>query len=704
MKRTTSLLLALGVILGMAMAPSTANTSIHADDCMTSLRGKVTDEKGEPVILGNVALKQNGILITGAQTDFDGFYSLTDIDPGTYEVEFTYVGFQPTIITGVVVKEGKANTLDVVLTNGINLEEVVVISYEVPLIEQDFTTSGSTITSSQIRRTPSGSRGRSRTKNRKRAKDIVGHVGGTSSGDRRGQATVQGSRSENTVYWIDGVPVRGDSKSNNRKVKKAQRKAKKNQGGHHTDPIQNTEQFTTIVENQFLATQKEAVSTFSIDVDRASYTIVRSRIQANGQRPDPDAVRIEEMVNYFTYQYEGPQDGKPFAVATDIMDCPWKPEHYLLRIGLKGEQLEREKSAPSNLVFLLDVSGSMASENKLPLVKKSLEMLVAQLRPQDQVAIVVYAGAAGVVLPPTSGDQQATILAALHNLQAGGSTAGGAGIELAYKLAEEHLLEEGNNRVILATDGDFNVGVNSPGGLEKLIEQKRKKGIFLTALGFGMGNYKDNLIEVLADKGNGNYAYIDTEQEARRVFVNNLMGTLYTIAKDVKIQLTFDSNYVKEYRLIGYENRMLAKEDFANDAKDAGELGAGHTVTALYEVVPGPAARRGPFVKTGNPKAMKLGTIALRYKKPNASKSELLSFNIEGASTPVVEAHADLQHAAAVAAFGMWLRRSSFLGDYGLDDIRRLALRGMREDPFLFREEFVALLEEVSSQTWVLEE
>ncbi|MEO1712355.1 MAG: von Willebrand factor type A domain-containing protein [Bacteroidota bacterium] len=667
MKRTTSLLLALGVVLGMAIAPSTANTSIHADDCMTSLRGKVTDETGEPVILGNVVLKQNGIMITGAQTDFDGFYSITNIDPGTYEVEFTYVGLQPTIITGVVVKEGKANTLDVVLTNGVNLEEVVVIGYEVPLIEQDNTTQG-------------------------------------------GDVVIKGSRSDNTVYWIDGVPVRGNlvpqseisTKKRRRKFKRG-KKLKKNQV-QSGKPAENTEQFTTIVENQFLATQKEAVSTFSIDVDRASYTIVRSRIQRNGNRPDPDAVRIEEMVNYFTYQYEGPQDGKPFAVATDIMDCPWKPEHYLLRIGLKGEQLEREKSAPSNLVFLLDVSGSMADENKLPLVKKSLEMLVAQLRPQDQVAIVVYAGAAGVVLPPTSGDQQATILAALHNLQAGGSTAGGAGIELAYKLAEEHLLEEGNNRVILATDGDFNVGVNSVGGLESLIEKKRKKGIFLTALGFGMGNYKDNLIEVLADKGNGNYAYIDTEQEARRVFVNNLMGTLYTIAKDVKIQLTFDSNYVKEYRLIGYENRMLAKEDFANDAKDAGELGAGHTVTALYEVVPGPAARRGPFVKTGNPKAMKLGTIALRYKKPNASKSELLSFNIEGASTPVVEAHADLQHAAAVAAFGMWLRRSSFLGDYGLDDIRRLALRGMREDPFLFREEFVALLEEVSSQTWVLEE
>ena len=697
--------MALGVVLGMAIAPSTANASVHADDCMTSLRGKVTDETGEPIIFGNVALKQNGILITGAQTDFDGYYSLTDINPGTYEVECTYVGMQTTVVTGVVVKEGQANTLDVVMANGgVNLEEVVVVSYDIPLIEQDYTTSGLTVTSSQIRRTPSGSSGRSRTKNRKKAKDIVGHVGGTSSGDRRGQATIKGSRSDNTVYWIDGVPVRGDSKSNNRKIKKAQRQAKKNQQGHHTDPIQNTEQFTAIVENQFLATQKEAVSTFSIDVDRASYSIVRSRIQRYGLRPDPDAVRIEEMVNYFTYQYEGPQDGKPFAVATDIMDCPWKPEHYLLRIGLKGEQLEREKSAPSNLVFLLDVSGSMASENKLPLVKKSLEMLVAQLRPQDQVAIVVYAGAAGVVLPPTSGDQQATILAALHNLHAGGSTAGGAGIELAYKLAEEHLLKEGNNRVILATDGDFNVGVNSPGGLEKLIEQKRKKGIFLTALGFGMGNYKDNLIEVLADKGNGNYAYIDTEQEARRVFVNNLMGTLYTIAKDVKIQLTFDSNYVKEYRLIGYENRMLAKEDFANDAKDAGELGAGHTVTALYEIVPGPAARKAPFVKTGNPKAMKLGTIALRYKKPNASKSELLSFNIEGASTPVVEAHADLQHAAAVAAFGMWLRRSSFLGDYALDDIRRLALRGMREDPFLFREEFVALLDEVSSQAWVLEE
>lgn len=693
MKRTTNLVVALIAILWIACGHRTVS-SLNAQ---TSLRGKVVDETGEPVILCNVLLRQEGVLITGANTDFDGLYAITDINPGTYEVEFSYVGLQTQLITDVLVKGGQENRLDVVMGAGVNLEEVVVVGYQVPLIEQDMTTTGGTITAEEIRRLPP-----------KNTNAMVGNVAGTTT-ETGENVTINGSRSNNTIYWIDGMPVANElTASDLRKIKRAAQKELKNieraKRKTQNDPENNTEEFTAIHENPFLKTGTEPYSTFSIDVDQASYSMVRSRIQQSNSRPDPDAVRIEEMVNYFTYSYGSPKGDDPFAAHTDLMDCPWNAEHYLLRIGLKGQEQSMTKAAPNNLVFLLDVSGSMQDENKLPLVKKSLEFLIQQLRPQDQVAIVVYAGAAGVVLPPTSGDQQATILAALNGLRAGGSTAGGAGIELAYQLAEEQFKKEGNNRVILATDGDFNVGVQSVQQLEKLIENKRNKGIYLTALGFGMGNYKDNRIEVLADKGNGNYAYIDTEGEAQKVFGRDLMGTLYTIAKDVKIQLLFNPDCVQEYRLIGYENRLLNKEDFENDAKDAGELGAGHTVTALYEIIPGPAAQRSLYIKVGNPKPLELGSIGLRYKKPNATKSKLLSFAIKGASTPVVEAHADLQHAAAVAAFGMWLRRSDYLGDFSLSDIQQLALQGMREDPYLMRNEFVELLGITAEMEWAQEQ
>ena len=345
----------------------------------------------------------------------------------------------------------------------------------------------------------------------------------------------------------------------------------------------NTEQYNRIYDNEFLMAKDNPLSTFSIDVDTASYSNIR-RFLNNNQLPPKDAVRIEEMINYFSYDYPQPKENEPFSVTTEVAACPWNKDHQLVLIGLQGRNVETANLPPSNLVFLLDVSGSMQDTDKLPLIKSAFRLLVDQLRPQDRVSIVVYAGSSGLVLDSTPGDQKQVILQAIDSLNAGGTTAGGEGIKLAYEIAKKNLMKDGNNRVILATDGDFNVGVSSDGDLIRMIEEKRNDGIFLTILGFGMGNYKDAKMEQLADKGNGTIAYIDNLLEAKKVFVSGLSGTLLTIAKDVKIQVEFNPTKIKAYRLIGYENRMLKKEDFNDDKKDAGEIGAGHSVTALYEI------------------------------------------------------------------------------------------------------------------------
>ncbi|MEM9897204.1 MAG: von Willebrand factor type A domain-containing protein, partial [Bacteroidota bacterium] len=353
----------------------------------------------------------------------------------------------------------------------------------------------------------------------------------------------------------------------------------------YEDEYHNTEEYATIHENGFKKVLDHALSTFSIDVDAASYSNMRRYIQ-DGQLPPKDAVRIEEMINYFNYEYKNPAGKDPFSINTEVAVAPWNEKHLIAQIGLQGHKIELENLPASNIVFLLDVSGSMNAPNKLPLLKSAFKLLANELRPQDKVSIVVYAGAAGLVLPPTDGNSKGKIMEALDNLQAGGSTAGGAGIKLAYKIAKENFVVGGNNRVVLATDGDFNVGASSNAEMERLIEDKRKDGVFLTVLGFGMGNYKDSKMETLADKGNGNYAYIDTMKEAKKVLVNEFGGTMFTIAKDVKIQVEFNPAVVQAYRLIGYENRLLNDEDFNDDKKDAGELGSGHTVTALYEIIP----------------------------------------------------------------------------------------------------------------------
>ncbi len=468
-------------------------------------------------------------------------------------------------------------------------------------------------------------------------------------------------------------------------------------------PVFNTEGYSTIRENGFLKPMDDALSTFSIDVDAASYSNMR-RFLNYGNMPPVDAVRIEEMVNYFSFNYEQPTGEDPFAIHTELSRAPWNQKHLLAHIGLQGKSISTDDLPASNLVFLVDVSGSMQDANKLPLLKASLKMLVNEMRPQDRVAIVVYAGAAGRVLPSTSGGDKKKIMNALDQLSAGGSTAGGEGIELAYQTAKEYFIEEGNNRIILATDGDFNVGASSNAAMERLIEKKREEGVFLTVLGFGMGNYKDDKMEILADKGNGNYAYIDNIREAKKVLVNEFGGTLFTIAKDVKIQVEFNPAKVQAYRLIGYENRILADEDFNDDQKDAGELGAGHTITALYEIIP--VGVDSDFLASVEPlkyqkkvpNSTKANTddwltVKFRYKQPAGNKSKLIEHTLTGEAAAMTE---NLQWASAVAGFGMLLRNSEFKGDLTYNQVIAQAKTALGQDEFGYRREFLDLVETAS--------
>jgi len=467
----------------------------------------------------------------------------------------------------------------------------------------------------------------------------------------------------------------------------------------------NTENYNVINENRFLGAASNPLSTFSIDVDAASYSNVR-RFLNQGTLPPKDAVRLEELVNYFPYRYPDQSGSRPFAVSTEVAPCPWAADHRLVRIGLQSRRLATEDLPPSNLVFLIDVSGSMDMPDKLPLVQQAFRALVRELRSEDRVAIVVYAGAAGLVLPPTSGSDQATILEAIDRLHAGGSTAGGAGIKLAYDVAKEHFNPEGNNRVILATDGDFNIGVSSDAEMVRLIEQRREEGTFLTVLGFGTGNLKDSKMEQMADKGNGHYAYIDSFREAQKVFVQEFGGTLFTVAKDVKIQVEFNPARVQAYRLLGYENRLLAKEDFKDDRKDAGELGSGHSVTALYEVVPTGARSvatsddsltyQETSLRPGARHSQELLTVRLRYKDPKGSASKLLETAVNDRTGAASE---DLRFASAVAEFAMLLRDSENKGQANWEQVLTLARGARGDDDQGYRGEFIGLVETARSLT-----
>ena len=465
----------------------------------------------------------------------------------------------------------------------------------------------------------------------------------------------------------------------------------------------NAETYKEIKENSFVAVAQQPVTTFSADVDRAAYANVR-RIIGYGQIPPKDAVRIEEMVNYFDYDYPTPEEGSasPLRVSPELAPAPWNPNHLLLRIGLQAKKIDLAKAPPSNIVFLIDVSGSMDEENKLPLLKSSFKMLLGQLRPDDKIAIVTYANGTKVALPSTSVKDKEKIIKVLDNLYASGGTSGGRGIQLAYEQAQKSFIKNGNNRIILATDGDFNIGINNTTDLEKFIEKQRESGIYMSVLGFGMGNYRDDMAETIADKGNGNYAYIDNITEAKKVLVNELSGTLFAVAKDVKLQLEFNPKYVKEYKLIGYENRMLANEDFTNDKKDAGEIGAGHTVTALYELVPsdGKVAQSLRYQSqelNEKGKGNELGFLKIRYKDPKVKDAksveitEPLVFNKKA----LKETSTDYRFAASVAEFGILLRDNSNKANATYDQVIELAEGAIGKDPEGYRKEFVRLVKSV---------
>lgn len=609
------------------------------------ITGTVTDEKGAPLV--HVSVMEKGTK-NGTSTDAKGFFQLKVSKPNAV-LQLSFVGFE----TAEVKLGGKVSVSIKMKTAEHHLSEVVVIGYSSPRYKKDLSYSSA---------------------------NLYGYQSGQ-----------PGSSVDNILQGrVAGVSVTG-------KRKRVQ-----------TDKEMNTEDYDGIIENLFHRVTDEPLSTFSIDVDGASYSNVRRMINA-GQLPPADAVRIEEFINYFKYKYPQPQGNDPFSITTEMSNCPWNEKHKLVMVGLQGKQMSTENLPPSNLVFLIDVSGSMEDPNKLPLVKASLRLLVNQLREQDHVAIVVYAGAAGLVLPSTSGMNKEKILAAIDNLSAGGSTAGGAGIQLAYRTAKENFKKQGNNRVILCTDGDFNVGISSDGELERMIEEERKSGVFLTVLGYGMGNYKDNKMQKLADKGNGNHAYIDGMNEAKKVLVNEFGGTLFTIAKDVKLQIEFNPSIVAGYRLIGYENRMLNKEDFNNDKKDAGDLGSGHTVTAIYEIIP--AGVKDEFLedvdelkyqqrkKTKKGSVHEMMTIKFRYKSPEAETSNLIVHTVADTITPLQNTSENFRFACAVVQFGMLLRNSEFKGNAGYERVIQLANSSLGKDEEGYRKEFVKLVHSVSSIT-----
>ncbi|WP_025742094.1 VWA domain-containing protein [Aquimarina pacifica] len=681
-----------------------------AQEQQIEVTGTVTDDKNYPLPGVSVQIKGTS---TGVTTDFYGKYTLKARLDNI--LVFKYLGFATTERK----IDSKSTVIDVILISSVaTLDEVVVTGYGVAK-KSYVTGSISKISTTKLRRSS-----RRKTKsNTSIDKKLRGRVAGvhvsrpTENIKIRGIASV--NKNKDPLYIVDGKPIASKdisivkaidpSKIANIEVLKdinasAIYGARAGNGcvviSTHSGnfSIENSESYKEITENNFERTSASPLSTFSVDVDKASYSNVRRMIN-NGEKIPAAAVKIEEMVNYFDYEYEQPIGEHPFAIHTEQAVTPWNENTQLVKIGLKGKEISHQEIPASNLVFLIDVSGSMGNSNKLPLLKNAFKLLVNQLREKDKISIVVYAGAAGVVLEPTSGANKQTIIEALQNLNAGGSTAGGEGIELAYKIAKQNFIKDGNNRVILATDGDFNVGMSTDKEMKELIEEKRKSGVFLTCLGFGMGNYKDDMLETLADKGNGNHAYIDTMQEAQRILGKEFGGTLYTIAKDVKIQVEFNPSKVQAYRLIGYENRMLEDEDFIDDTKDAGELGSGHTVTALYEVIP--VGVKSKYVKevadlkyTKNKVSTLYGdellTVKFRYKKPQKSKSIEIIHVHKNANNTV--GSQDFNFAASVAWFGMKLRNSEYISNSNLDNIISLAKANKTKDDQGYRAEFLRLL------------
>jgi Ca-activated chloride channel family protein len=629
-----------------------------------TIHGKITDEKGKPIAGASVIIK--GLKI-GVTTDTAGNYMLK-VPDGKVTLVASYIGYEQ---KEMVIKNG--NVADIALKpSTLSLNEVVVIGYGTQK-RKSITGSVASVNSNYIPAPNNYA--------------LAGRVAGVQLTSGSQNIRIRGAASK--TKYISPQTVKEENILD--------------ESWRYNGNF-NRENYEGITENQFLRVTDNPLSTFSIDVDAASYSNIRRMINQH-QLPLRDAVRIEEMINYFTYQYPQPKNEDPFSVNTEISPCPWNQQHQLVLIGLQGKKIDVEKLPASNLTFLIDVSGSMWEPNKLPLVKESLKLLVDQLREQDRVAIVVYAGNAGLVLPSTSGYEKETIKSVIDKLEAGGSTAGGAGIQLAYKIAKENFITKGNNRVILCTDGDFNVGTSSDGELEKLIEKERETGVYLTVLGYGTGNYQDAKMQKLADKGNGNHAYIDGINEAKKVMVSEFGGTLFTIAKDVKLQVEFNPAKVKGYRLIGYENRILAKEDFNNDKKDAGDMGSGHTVTALYEVIPvgvvateldsvdalryqHPAKKH--VAKNNNNEIM---NIKIRYKQPDGETSKLLEVPLLDNQIAFNQTSDNFRFASAVASYGMLLRDSKFKGNADFDFVKATALNAKGKDVEGYRKEFINLVD-----------
>jgi Ca-activated chloride channel family protein len=635
-----------------------AKTTTAARPATRTLSGRVADAFGQPLPGVTVLLKGTHL---GAATDTAGRYQLAGVPAHGGVLVFSFVGYA----TRERSAPTKGTVLNVVLeADEKSLSEVVVTGYGT---QQRHEVTGSVAT---ISAAPP-------------MQKLQGRAAGVQVGKPARKARRVANAAQQAPLYFTPPVVAYD-----REVLPARPEA----GAGDT--------YASVQENAFQAVAKEPLSTFSLDVDNASYSNVR-RFLNEGQLPPRDAVRVEEMLNYFHYQLPAPPAASPdpVRISAELSECPWAPGHQLARIGIQARQVETAQLPPANLVFLVDVSGSMMGPDRLPLMQAGLKLLVRQLRSQDHVALVAYAGAAGLVLPPTPGSQPQVILDAIDRLEAGGSTAGGAGLRLAYSVAGQFFKKEGNNRVILATDGDFNVGESSDQAMEQLIVQQRETGVFLTVLGCGRGNLRDSRMELLADKGNGNYAYLDNLDEARRTLVAQFGGTLFTVAKDVKLQIEFNPARVADYRLIGYENRLLANEDFNNDRKDAGELGAGHTVTALYELVPvgtekpliDPLKYQLPQPKTGST-ADEILTVKLRYKEPQGAKSKLLAQPLAGAAVAIAQASADQQFAAAVAEFGLLLRQSEQRGTATYATASQLAQAGRGPDADGYRAELLRLI------------
>lgn len=665
----------------------------------TVLVGRVLDETKQELIGASVRVVKSGTLVKGSITDYEGKFRIV-LDPGTYDLEVSYTGYASRTITGVLVEAGKINACpDIIMDTGAPLQEVVVVEYKIPLVKQDQTAGGQYFTSEDIKRLPTRSvntqaadKRAAKQKNKEVKPNPVTAQMHHPSAPGAEQVSVRGSRSTSTDYYVDGIRVSNQPAKPTTEEKRP------------SEPQAGGEQYNAITENDFQEAKKNHISTFSIDVDGAAYANMRRYINS-GARPPQDAVRIEEMLNYFDYQYVKPKGAHPFEINTEVAPCPWNPKNKLLLVGMQGQDIDEEQLPPSNLVFLVDISGSMMSADKLPLVQQSLKLLTDRLRATDRVALVTYAGAVGVVLPGTPGSDKVSIKEAIDRLGAGGSTAGAAGITLAYETARKNFLPRGNNRVILCTDGDFNVGLNSEEELVKLIEKERESGVYLSVLGFGTGNYQDGKMQSLANKGNGNHAYIDQLAEAKKVLINEFGGTLFTIAKDVKLQLHFNEKHVAAYRLIGYENRLLAQEDFNDDTKDAGELGAGHRVTALYEITPTgkpfplPENLDSTFVIAAAPDTTvqvnpeDLMVVQLRYKRPRGTAaSQLLEYHLNAATLRNTKMSDNFALAAGIAEFGLVLRDSKYKGKASLANAKTLVQQTLGMDLNGYRKELVDLI------------